>query len=105
MFEVELSPVAYDELAEAFAYRRRTTNAVSAADWVRRLLAAAQTLRTMPERCGRAAEAETTGRDVRELLFGKKRGTYRIVFTIHPGVVWVRHIRRASRGPVPHGQF
>lgn len=105
MFEVELTPVAYDELAAAFAYRSRTTNAVSASDWVRRLLAAAHTLRTMPERCGRAAEAETTGLDVRELLFGKKQGIYRIVFTIHPGVVWVRHIRRASRGPVPPGQF
>lgn len=69
------------------------------------MLAAAQTLRTNPERCGRAAEADTTGRDVRELLVGKKRGMYRIVFTIHPGAVWVRHIRRATRGPIPPGQF
>jgi hypothetical protein len=59
----------------------------------------------MPERCGHAAEADTTGEDARELLFGRRRGTFRVVFVIRNGVVYIRHIRRASRGPVPHGQF
>ena len=71
IFEVELTPVAYDELAAAFAYRSRTTTAVSARDWVRRFVAAAHNLHTKPERCWRAKEADATGLDVRELLFGK----------------------------------
>jgi len=31
------------------------------------------------------------------ILYGKKRGTYRILFTVKEGVVDVLHIRHASR--------
>ena len=70
MFEVELTPAADAELRRAFNTHRRKQPS-QASHWLRRMLAAAQTLRTNPERCGRAAQADTTGRDVRELLIGR----------------------------------
>jgi plasmid stabilization system protein ParE len=105
MFEVEFTAVAEAELIGAFNYLRRTAGQVVAANWLRRILQAVQSLRALPERCGRAAEADTTGQDARELLFDRRRNTFRIVFVIRQNVVWIRHIRRASRGPVPPGQF
>ena len=105
MFEVILTVAAEAELLHSFRYLRRTSSPAIAADWLRRILAAVRSLDMMPERCGRAAEAETTGEDARELLFGRRRSTFRIVFVIRNGVVYIRHIRRASRGPVPPGQF
>ena len=104
MFDVFLTPIADAELAATFHYIRRKAP-LAARAWLSRIHNATQTLRTMPERCGRAAEADTTGRDVRELLIGRKPNKFRIVFTIHPGVVWVRHIVRANRRPIPPGRF
>jgi plasmid stabilization system protein ParE len=105
MFEVIMTAVAEAELINSFRYLRRTASRAVAADWLRRILEAVHSLRTMPERCGQAAEADTTGQDVRELLFGRRRSTVRIVFVIQHGAVSIRHIRRATRGPVPPGQF
>jgi len=34
---------------------------------------------------------------IRQLLYGKKRGTYRILFTVKKGTVEVLHIRHAAR--------
>ena len=104
MFEIVITATAEQELANIVAHIRRQAPH-AALPWLHRMLAAIQTLRTMPERCGRAAEADAAGLDVREFLFGRRRGTFRVLFTIHPGLVQVRHIRRAIRGPVPPGQF
>jgi hypothetical protein len=61
------------------------------------LLEKLQTLENMPESCPLAAEAEVLGIELRELLFGKRRGVYRILFTVEGDVAKVLHIRRASR--------
>ena len=101
---VFLTPTAEAELVASFNYLRRQAP-LPATYWLRRILDSVQSLRTMPERCGRAEEADLVGEDIRELLFGRGRGTFRILFVINSGVVWVRHIRRASRGPIPADEF
>ena len=48
--------------------------------WKERLLKAVDSLEELPARCGLAPEAASFAREIRQLLFGKKRGTYRILF-------------------------
>ena len=68
--------------------------------WYTRLMAAVRTLEVMPERCPLADEANELGIEMRELLFGKRRGVFRVLFTIDGQTVNVIHVRRAARGPI-----
>lgn len=58
---------------------------------------AVDTLELQPERCSRAAEAEDVGRDIRELLLGKRRGTYRILFEVHGRNVYILRVWHSAR--------
>ena len=44
-----------------------------------------------------APENDAFEETIRQLLHGKKRGTYRILFTIKEGVVELLHVRHAAR--------
>jgi plasmid stabilization system protein ParE len=65
--------------------------------WVGRLMKVIGTLSKLPERCPFAAEADDLGIELRELLFGKRRGTYRILFRIEGTSVIVLRIRPAAQ--------
>ena len=65
--------------------------------WVTRLMTAIGTLKRLPDRCPLADEAETLVAELRELQFGKRRGTYRIIFRIEGETVNVLRIRHAAR--------
>lgn len=69
----------------------------AAARWHARLLEKVQTLEDHPVRCPLAEEAERLGLLLRQLLFGKRRGVYRILFTIDGDIVNIHHIRHAAR--------
>ena len=104
MYEVFMTVTADAEMAAAYRTARRHAP-MAARLWLQRLLAAVDTLDTMPQRCSIAAESTALGYEVRELLFGKRRGKFRILFTINGNIVTVRHIIRASRGPIPADEF
>ncbi len=97
--QVNLSARAEADI-EGILARLQTTAPVAMVGWYTRLMVVVQTLENHPIRCPLAAEAATLGFELRELLFGKRRSTFRILFRIDGDVVNVLHIRRASRGPV-----
>jgi ParE toxin of type II toxin-antitoxin system, parDE len=66
--------------------------------WFARLSKSILSLESLPHRCSLAEEADDLGIELRELLFGKRQGCYRILFTIQNQTVEVHHIRRAVRG-------
>ena len=93
---VRITPRALAELEETFAWlHERSPQA--AANWHARLMEKVQTLEDHPECWPLADEAADVGIPLRELLFGKRTGVYRIVFTIDGETVNVMRIRRASR--------
>src|SRR5262245_29661337 len=49
-------------------------------EWFNGLHAAIQSLRENPERCSRAPESKAFKEDIRQLLYGKRRGVYRVLF-------------------------
>lgn len=65
---------------------------------VEELIDSLYTLEQFPNRCPMAREAEEAKRDIRCLLFGKRRGVYRILFEIDEKrqTVWILHIRHGA---------
>lgn len=63
-------------------------------------MARMDTLETQPERCRLADEADDVGIELRELLFGRRHGMYRILFEIQGRVVHILRIRHTARDSV-----
>jgi len=61
------------------------------------LLAAIRSLANNPERWPLADEATDLGLDLRELLYGRRRKMYRILFTIEDQTVNVLRVRHAAQ--------
>ena len=56
-----------------------------------------ETLVNFPERCPVADKSDVFREEVRQLLFGKKHGAYRIIFAIRDDVVRILAVRHCSR--------
>lgn len=68
--------------------------------WYRKVRKAVSSLQTLPHRAPLAPEAGNFQAEIRHLIFGRGRGSYRIIFTINGDTVHVLHIRHGSRLPL-----
>jgi plasmid stabilization system protein ParE len=66
--------------------------------WFEGLIDSLNSLEQMPFRCPLAREAEEARREIHCLLFGKRRGVYRILYEVDEGrqMVWILHIRHGA---------
>jgi plasmid stabilization system protein ParE len=66
--------------------------------WFDELLTCLHSLERLSYRCPLAREAEEAKREIRCLLFGKRRGAYRILFEVDElrQTVWILHIRHGA---------
>jgi plasmid stabilization system protein ParE len=74
----------------------------AAVRWHEQILEAVRSLADNPERCGLAPESEWHPGEIRQLLHGKKRGVYCILFEVRGNTVYilrVRHSAQALLGP------
>ena len=67
------------------------------ARWYARLLLKIDTLESSPHQCRFADEMDEVDFELRELLFGRQRGIYRILFEIRGRVVYILRIRHSAR--------
>lgn len=95
-FRVEFSATAWEEIQAAFSWLANHSPA-AAERWKQAILSAVESLERFPERCSLAAESETQGREIRQLLHGRREGRYRILYEIHGAVVYIVHVRHAAR--------
>lgn len=95
-YRVEILPPALADVEEAWAWMH-ARSPTRAARWRNGLLEALQSLATFPERCGLAPENDIFDEEIRQLLYGKRRGVYRVLFTIRGDVVTVLHVRHGAR--------
>ena len=95
-FRVVFTPAANDDLRNVYRYLRdRSPDA--ARRWVKGARQAVRSLARSPERCPLAPESRAFGEPIRQLLYGQgNRGTYRILFAILSGTVFVLHVRHGS---------
>jgi len=93
-----IQPPAVDDLDEAYQWiYERSPEA--AARWFNGFVDALNSLTTSPERCGLAPENDAVEPEIRQLLYGRRAGVYRALFTIVRDEVRVLHIRHAARQP------
>lgn len=71
--------------------------------WFNTLQEAVLGLATNPQRCPLAAEAEEVGREIRQLLHGRRSGRYRVLFEIRGNTVHVLHVRHGARRHLEQG--
>lgn len=98
-YRVEFAATALEEIEEAFLWLNERSPS-AAERWRRLLVESVNSLERLPERCGLAPEAHIFRREIRQLLYGRRNGKYRILFEIHGKAVIVVHIRHAARRPL-----
>ena len=103
-YVVEISPSARREIDESLAWLRRYSE-TSAVRWRDRLLAQGALLSENPLRFPLADEADELGIELRELTFGKRKQTYRVLFTVTGNVVRIHHLRHSSRDSLRPKEF
>jgi plasmid stabilization system protein ParE len=96
-YRIEISSVAEAEADSAFLRLSQLTSSTKANQWYSGLLQTIESLSQMPKRCPLARENEYFSQEIRHLLYGRGRSSYRILFTIVEGqetaTVRILHIR------------
>jgi plasmid stabilization system protein ParE len=95
-YRVVIQPAAQVEIEAAYAWVRERAP-MRAARWYRGLREAIDSLQTFPEGCGLAPEAAAFDLEIRQLLYGKRRGVYRIFFTIVGNIDSILYFRHGAR--------
>ena len=97
-YRVIIQPGAERDIQEAarrILDQSRSTR--TALRWVRGIRAKMATLRTNPQRCPVDPDSEVYGEEVRVLLYGKRRGVPRVLFTIRGDAVYVLTVRHSAQ--------
>ena len=98
-YRLIIQPPALDDLDEAYQWIKERSP--EAADrWFNGFVDAISSLSIAPERCGLAAENDAVEPEIRQLLYGRRSGVYRAIFTIMGEEVRILHIRHAARQPM-----
>lgn len=95
-YRLLIQPPALADLDEAYAWISEQSPD-AAARWFNGFVDALNSLKTHPERCGLAPENDLIEPEIRQLLYGRRSGVYRAIFTIKGREIRVLHIRHASR--------
>ena len=98
-YRVSLTTQARSDIADVYAYIVRAGAVESAGKWVERIENEISSLDEMPSRCPVAPESEKFGIEIRQFIFGKRTGTYRVIFRVYEGdqEVHILTIRHTSR--------
>jgi plasmid stabilization system protein ParE len=100
-YQIEISSLAEAEADSAFLRISQATSPEKASQWYSGLLQAIESLSQMPKRCPLAREDRYFSQEIRQLIYGRGRVAYRLLFTIleeqNTSTVRILHIRHASQ--------
>jgi len=95
--QVRLTANAERDVESVLRWFNEQSAAAAGARWFAQLMSRIARLESHPTRCALAAEAEELGLEIRDLHFGKRRGTYRILFQIRDRTVQILRICHSAR--------
>jgi plasmid stabilization system protein ParE len=98
-FQVRITKTAKAEIDTVYSWLRQR-NSVYADKWFRELMDTIATLQEKPLRCTLAPENDALTEEIRQLIYGKSRNKYRILFAIREDTVFVLHVRHSSQAPL-----
>ncbi len=100
-YRIEISSIAESEADHAFLQLSQISSPAKASQWYSGLLDAIASLAEMPNRCSLARENNNFSQEIRQLIYGKGRNLYRVIFTIletqDTATVRILHIRHGSQ--------
>ena len=96
---VSVQRTAKLDMLEACRWISRHSPA-AANKWLDKTWKEIQTLESNPQRCALAPETESFSQPIRQLLVGRRRGVYRVLFQIKDDEVLVLHVRHGARQPL-----
>lgn len=96
-FLVELSAKARGDAEDLLAWLEQQSAGAAGYHWFYELEQAIESLARFPRRCAVAEEGTRFGREVRQLIYGKKNREYRILFTIIESKVEIIRILHGRR--------
>jgi plasmid stabilization system protein ParE len=95
-YQVEITDPAWMEVQEAYEWLADRAPA-AAARWKAGLLEAIDDLESFPLRFSIAPETAYFGREIRQMLYGKRNHKYRVLFEIRHHTVTVLRVRHGAR--------
>ncbi|MEJ1937897.1 type II toxin-antitoxin system RelE/ParE family toxin [Nostoc sp. NIES-2111] len=98
-YQIVIQPSAQQAIEEAYLWFSNDS-ARKARIWLEALYKAISSLENMPSRCSLAFENNFFEEEIRQLIYGKGRNTYRILFTIVDDSVQILFVRHAAQKPI-----
>lgn len=103
-FRVIVQPRAEQDIQAAAGWiLDQSQSPAVALRWVQGIRAAMDTLKESPLRCPVAADSDAYGEEVRVLLYGERRGQYRVLFTVRGDTVHVLTVRHSAQRRLGEG--
>ncbi len=99
-YRVIVEPTAERGIREAVRWITEHHSTATAARWFNALEKAVATLGSRPTRCPVASENDKFPEEIRELLHGRRRQKYRIIFTIRQDTVHVLYVRHGAQDEI-----
>jgi plasmid stabilization system protein ParE len=96
-YQVQLTAKAEQDIEAILVWFQCEQALAAASRWYAQLLQKISTLEQHPHRCPIASEAVELGIEIRELLFGKRRGKYRLLFQIQQQTIYVLRVWHSAR--------
>jgi plasmid stabilization system protein ParE len=93
---VNITARALGEIDEALGWLAERS-LPAATRWYMQLMKAIRSLEDNPERCELAPESDWYPGELRQLLHGKRRGVYRVLFEVRGGTVFVLRVRHHAQ--------
>jgi plasmid stabilization system protein ParE len=94
--QVVVTARAKQNLRDAYSWAAERAP-LTAALWLQRFERELETLGDSPDRFQLAHENAFVEPEIRQMIFGRRQGAYRVLFTVLGNQVQVLHIRRAVR--------
>jgi plasmid stabilization system protein ParE len=102
IYRVIIQPRANQDIQRiAYWLRGQSQSSGVALRWARAIRAKIATLKNNPCRCPIDPDSDAYGEETRMLLYGKRRGVYRVLFTIEDDKVHVVTVRHSAQQQLP----
>jgi plasmid stabilization system protein ParE len=98
-YQVIIQPSAEEGIKEAY-YGVSNYSPRNARSWLEGLQQAIFSLEKMPLRCSLAFENNFFAEEIRQLIYGKGKNTYRILFTVIEQTVHILYVRHSAQQPL-----
>lgn len=95
-YRVEITREAHTKILETFVWKSEHQSEQKAFEWYNGVMDALYTLEEMPGRCALAPETEDFKDEIRQLLYGKRKDSYRVLFTIRGETVHILRVLHSA---------